>query len=51
MNIQGIDGYYIIKDSKLIKIIGVEYSKDYFITIGGWAKYKLEDGTILQIGI
>jgi len=45
--INGADGYYIIKNSKLVKIVGVKYSDRYFLETGGTAEYMLEDGTII----
>jgi len=48
--IHGIDGSYVVKDGKLIKIIKKEFSDDWCISTGGWMKIYLEDGTILQCG-
>ena len=48
--IQGLDGNYVVKDGKLLKIIKVSYSDNYFLNTSGWAEYKLEDGQIIKIG-
>jgi hypothetical protein len=48
--IHGMDGSYVVRNGKLIKIIKVEYSDDWCRATGGWMKFYLEDGTILQYG-
>ena len=49
--LKGIDGcYYVIKDSKLVKIIKTECNEKWQTTTGGWIKFFLEDGTIYSIG-
>jgi len=48
--IYGIDGSYIVKAGKLVKIVKREVSTDYYKVTGGWQKIYLEDGTIIKIG-
>ena len=48
--IHGLDGSYVVRNGKLIKIIRVEYSKDRARAIGGWMKFYLENGEILRYG-
>ena len=49
MMLQGIDGYsYVIDGGKLIKIIAIQYSEDYFRSTAGYALYTLENGKILM---
>jgi len=48
--IQGLDGSYVVKDGKLIKIIRISYSEKYFIQTGEWVEYELEDGMIIKFG-
>ena len=43
----GIDGSYIINNNKLVKIIKIIISDDWYKSTGGWCKYYLKDGTIL----
>ena len=48
--IKGLDGTYIAKGGKLVKIVRVAYSENYFVNVGGWVEYELEDGQIIRIG-
>jgi hypothetical protein len=43
--IKGLDGSYVVKGNKLIKIIKAVPSEDYYLTTGGYVEYELEDGT------
>jgi hypothetical protein len=42
--IQGTDGQYVISGGKILRIVNVSYSDDYFRSTGGWIKYELENG-------
>lgn len=48
--ITGVDGYYVVRDNKLLKIVDSKTSEDYYLKTGGWIEYHLEDGTIIKIG-
>lgn len=46
--IKGYDGSYIIYEGKLLKMIRVAYSENYFIQTGGWVEYEFENGLIIR---
>ena len=48
--ITGLDGIYIVDKNKLVKLVKVRYSEDYFIFTGGWIEYELETGKIIRVG-
>lgn len=48
--IKGLDGSYVVKNGKFLKITRVAYSENYFLDTGGWIEYELEDGQIIRIG-
>ena len=49
--IKGIDGFnYVVDKGKLVKVINVTYSENYFLHTGGYAIYTLETGEQIKIG-
>lgn len=48
--LKGADGHYIIKEGKLLKIVEVYYSPDWFRNTAGYAIYTLADGTSIRLG-
>jgi hypothetical protein len=47
--IRGLDGSYIVRNGKLLKIVRVAYSDNWFLNTGGWAEFELEDGQIIRL--
>ncbi len=46
--IKGLDGSYIVQNGKLLKIVRVAYSENYFLDTGGWVEFELENGLIIR---
>ncbi|KKR00154.1 MAG: hypothetical protein UT24_C0016G0043 [Candidatus Woesebacteria bacterium GW2011_GWB1_39_12] len=48
--INGLDGQYVVFQGKLLKIVGIITSENWYKTTDGWIEYTFENGMKITMG-